>query len=70
MVLLLAILSAASASPPPVRVEQRARASVTIVRPHRASSDSWNPVDRPNQREIVKKEPDGSAVRIRLTEFE
>lgn len=70
MVLVLAILSAVAASPPPVRVEERARASVTIVRPHRASSESWNPAGRPNQREIDKQEPDGRRVRLRLTEFE
>jgi hypothetical protein len=70
MVLLLAALSAAAASPPPVRVERSARASVTIVRPYRASPKSWSPGSSPNQREIVKKEPDGAEVRLRLTEFE
>jgi len=70
MVLLLAALSAAAAGPPPVKVEQRARASITIVRPYRASPKSWNPALSPNQREIVKKEPGGAEVRLRLTEFE
>jgi len=70
MVLLFAALSAAAASPPPVRAEQRARASITILRPHRASSHTWDPISRPNQREIVRKAPDGGEVRLRLTEFE
>lgn len=69
MVLLL-VLSAAAASPVPVAVEQRARVSINILQPHRASPSTWNPATRPNQREIVKKEPDGRQVRLRLTEFE
>ena len=64
-----AFLSAASGSLLP-KVEQRARASVTIIRPHRASSSSWNPTTRRDQKEIVKKEPDGRSVLLRLTEFE
>jgi hypothetical protein len=70
MVLLLAIFSAAAASPPPARVERSARVSITILRPHRATPETWNPSARPNQREIVKKELDGGEVRLRLTEFE
>jgi hypothetical protein len=70
MVLLLAVLSAAAASPPAVRAEQSARASITILTPHRATAHSWDPPSRPNQREMVKKEPDGRQVRLRLTEFE
>ena len=70
MVLLLAALSAAAAGPPPVRAGQLARASITILRPHRASAETWSPAARPNQREIVKEEPDGRQVRLRLTEFE
>lgn len=68
MVLLIAALAAAS--PPPAKAEQQARASVTILRGHRASAAGWAPASRPNQREIVKKEKDGSEVRLRLTEFE
>lgn len=70
MVVLLALLSAAAASPPPVRAVYRARVSITILQPHRASPDTWVPAVRPNQREIVKHEPDGEQVRIRLTEYE
>lgn len=69
MLLLLAMLSAATA-PPPAKVEQRARASVTILRPHSASPTTWNPATRSDQREIVKKEADGAEVRLRLTEFQ
>ena len=70
MLLLLAALSAAAAPQPPVRAEQRPRASITILNPHRASAQSWDPLSRTNQREIVKKEPDGLPVRLRLTEYE
>lgn len=70
MLLQFLALSAASASPPPVKVEQRARASVTILRAHRASPQTWDPTARPNQREIMKKEADGEKVRLRLTEFQ
>lgn len=74
MILLLAILSAtsAAASPPQAKVEQsaRARASITILRAHRASQAGWDPAVHPNQREILKKEPGGAEVRLRLTEFE
>lgn len=70
MLLLLAALSAAADSPPPAKVEQQARASVTILRPHLASSKTWDPAARQDQREITRKEADGSEVRLRLTEFE
>jgi hypothetical protein len=72
MVLLFSILSAASiaASPPPAKAAQRARASITILRGHRASQADWDPANRPNQREIMKKEPSGTEVLLRLTEYE
>ena len=70
MVLFFAAISAAAAGPPPVRVERTARASVTIMRPHPASPETWDPAMRPNQREILKREPAGADVRLRLTEFE
>lgn len=69
MLLLVAALSSA-ASPPTVRAEAIARVSVNILRPHRASPRTWEPALRPNQRELLKKEPDGTEVRLRLTEFE
>jgi len=69
MLLLLLALSAAPANPSPVKVEQRARASVTILRAHRASPQTWKPAVRPDQREIRKKEVDGEESRLRLTEF-
>ena len=68
--LLLAAISAAAASPPPARAEAQARASITILQPHRATPETWDPKTRPNQREIVRQERDGSQVRIRLTEYE
>lgn len=67
---LLAAFAAATASPPPMKVEQRARASVTILRSYRASPQGWDPALRPNQREIITRENDGTEVRLRLTEFE
>ena len=70
MVLVLVALSAAAASPPPARAAQSARASITILQPHRASPQTWAPAARPNQREIKKKEADGEEVRLRLTEFQ
>lgn len=70
MVLVLAALSVAAAGTPPVRAVQHARISITIVQAHRASPQTWDPVSRVNQREVVKKELDGGQVRLRLTEFE
>lgn len=64
-----ALLSAAAGSFPP-KVEAHARASVTILQPHRASSASWNPSVRRDQKVIVKKERDGTSILLRLTEFE
>lgn len=62
-------LSAASASPVPKAVAQ-AQARITIFRAHKASPESWEPNARRDQRETVKKEKDGSQIRLRLTEFE
>ena len=70
MVLLFLVLSAAPPAPSPFKVEQRARASITILRSHQASPQTWTPASRPDQREILKKEPDGEEVRLRLTEFQ
>lgn len=70
MVLLLLALSAADPGPAPVKVERRASASVTILRSHQASPQTWKPASRPDQREILKKEPDGEEARLRLTEFQ
>jgi hypothetical protein len=70
MVLLFVILSAATASPPPLKVQQQARVSITILQAHRASQASWDPATRPNQREMMQKEQGGAEVRLRLTEFE
>jgi len=69
MVLLLALSIAATSAPPP-KVGRRARATITILNACRASPQSWNPAARREQREIIKKESDGSEVRLRLTEFE
>lgn len=70
MLILLAALVAATAGPPPAKAEQRARASVTIARPHLASPKTWSPATRSDQREMIKKEADGVEVRLRLTEFQ
>ena len=70
MLLLFLTLSAAAAKPVPVKVVQRVRASVTILRAHRASPQTWDPAIRSDQREIRKKEADGEEVRLRLTEFQ
>lgn len=66
----LALFLSAAASSPPPKIAVRAEARITILRPHRASAESWEPAARRNQREIVKKEKDGSKTRLRLTEFE
>ena len=70
MVLLLVALSASAANPPPVTVRQGARASITILRPYRASPETWNPLVHANQREVLRAQGDGGVVRLRLTEFE
>lgn len=67
---LLTVLAAAVAAPPPARVEQRAKASVMILKPHQASHQTWNPASRSDQREIVRKEAEGSEQRLRLTEYQ
>lgn len=66
---LLAIWLAATSSQPNKATVQ-AQARISVLQPYKASAESWNPKGRPNQREIVKKEKDGSYTRIRLTEFE
>jgi hypothetical protein len=70
MVLLLAMISAAAASPPPVKVVSHARASIVVLQPHRASAQTWSPASSPNQREVRLREADGRETKIRLTEFE
>ena len=70
MVLLVLALSAAAAPRTPVKVEQRARASVTILRAHRASAQAWDPAGRSDQREVIKTEANGEDVRLRLTEYQ
>ena len=70
MVLIFAAIAAAVTNPAPATAGQSARVSIRIARPHRASADSWDPASRPNQRETVKQEPDGTRQRLRLTEFE
>lgn len=69
MVLVLALI-AAVASPPPVKAVESARVSIRVVRPHRASAETWNPAARSDQREVIKQEPDGTRQRLLLTEFE
>jgi hypothetical protein len=70
MVVLYCALLLAAGEPVPPRAVQRATMSVTILRPHRASAESWDPLARRDQKEIVKKERDGTTILLRLTEFE
>lgn len=64
-------LSAAGSTPPyKVAAQAQAQARITILRAYKASPESWDPAAKRNQREIVRRERDGSTVRLRLTEFE
>lgn len=67
---LLALLLSTSSNPTPGKVEPRARATVTILRPHKASPETWDPISNRTQKEVIRKEKDGSSIRLRLTEFE
>jgi hypothetical protein len=70
MVLLYCALLSAAGEPSPVRAEQRSRASVTVIRPHKAMAGTWKPASRRDQREVVKWEKEAGFVLLRLTEFE
>lgn len=70
MVLLLCAFLSATPTSEPAKAEHRARASVRIINPYRASAEGWKPAARRNQREIMKREIDGSSFLIRVTEFE
>lgn len=70
MAFLLALVLSAANGPPPARVEHRAQVQIRVLRPHRASAESWDPAGNPSQKEVIRKEKDGSPVRLRLTEFE
>lgn len=70
MIFLIALLTTVPNVPPPARVESHARARGTIVRGYDISARTWDPATQQTQRELIKKEPDGSQVRLRLTEFE
>lgn len=70
MVFIYSTLLSVAGGPLPPKVEQRARVSVTIIQAYRASSNSWDPAARRNQKEVVKREGDGTPVLLRLTEFE
>ena len=67
---LLALLMSNSSGSPPAKVELRARASVTILRAHRASPKGWDPAANRNQKEVIAREKDGTPLLLRLTEFE
>lgn len=67
---LFAFLLSAGTSSSPDRVAALGHARIRILLSHKASSENWDPVARPNQREIVRIERDGNRVRLRLTEFE
>lgn len=70
MVLLLCAFLSATPTSDPAKAEQRAHVSVRILNPYRASAAGWKPAVRRNQREIMKREKDGTSLLIRLTEFE
>jgi hypothetical protein len=51
-------------------LETQARASVTIKRAARASSDNWSKVPHQARREISFHDEQGRLIRVRLIEFE
>ena len=64
------VLAANTGSPAPGLAERRTRVSVTIAKGQRVSSETWDPKKNRSQREVIKKQRDGSLVLVRLTEFE
>ena len=70
MLLLLAALSSSASSQEVPVAQRQARVTVTIVRGHRVSAQSWTPDREPSQREVIRNAPDGSPQLIRLTEFQ
>lgn len=70
MVLIYCTLLSAASGPLPPKVERSAHVTITILQPHRAGIESWNPSARRDQKEIVKKERDGTRHLLRVTEFE
>lgn len=66
---MLAILGGISSAPLPPKVEQRVRASVTVVRGREISERGWRPATDPAQRQILHREPGGTTL-LRLTEFQ
>ena len=67
---MLALLLSAAHSPAPAKVELSARVQIRVLRAHKASPETWDPAGKPGQKEVIRKEKDGSVVRLRLTEFE
>lgn len=70
MIATLALFLSAAASPPVPRATAVAEARITILRPYRAEQDNWAPEQKPNQREINRREGNEQIVRLRLTEFQ
>ena len=65
----LLLMAGISSAPPTPKVEQRARASVRVVRGREISERGWRPDADPAQREILHREPSGTTL-LRLTEFQ
>lgn len=66
--LLLGLL--AFAAEPATPVVRQARATVHIVSAVRASRDEWKRLPPQRRREVVRRDDDGRAVRLRLIENE
>lgn len=69
MILPVALIVLATPQPP-LTEKRQAHAMVRVVLPYRATFATWNPNVVSNQREVLRREADGSLVLIRLTEFE
>lgn len=70
MILIFALLAGAPIVPPLPNAVGRGRATVVIISGQVISAQSWNPAYNAAQRQVVRKEPDGSLTLLRLTEFE
>ena len=70
MIILITALTTIGNAQLAPKLTDKVRASVTITRGHEISSRTWNPISKPSQREVLKKEKDGRTILLRLTEFE
>lgn len=70
MIAALALFLSSAASPPVPRVTAVAEARIRVLRPYRAEQQNWAPDQKPNQREVERREGEAQVVRLRLTEFQ